>query len=61
MLSLVLEVDAIGKLDTREYLMTIFLISHQNHVVAHHLNCLVETVQMRGHNLFLCMIDKNYT
>ena len=33
--------------------MIIFLISHQNHnVVTPHLNRLVETVQMRGHNLW---------
>ena len=31
--------------------MIIFLISHRNHVVVPRLNCLVETVQMRGHNL----------
>ena len=31
--------------------MIIFLISHQNHVVTSHLNRLIKTVQMRGHNI----------
>ena len=31
--------------------MIIFLISHRNHVVVPHLNCLVETVQMTDHNI----------
>ena len=31
------------------YLKIIFLISHV--VVTPHMNCLVETVQMRGHNI----------
>ena len=35
-------------LDKKEYLMIIFLIS------------LVETVQMRGHNMLLCIINKNF-
>ena len=48
-------------LDKREYLMIIFLISHRNHVVVPHLNCLVETVQMKGsQHMFLCRINKNY-
>ena len=41
--------------------MIIFLFSHGNHiVVTPYLNRLVETVQMRGHNMFLCRINQNY-
>ena len=40
-------------LDNKEYLMIIFLIfSSKPYVVAPHLNCLDEMVQMRGHNMF---------
>ena len=38
-------------LDKKEYLMIILLISHQNHIVTPHQNCLVERVQMRGYNI----------
>ena len=30
------------------------------YVVTPHLNRLIEMVQMRGHNMFLCRINKNY-
>ena len=40
-------------LDKREYLMISFVISQKSYVVTSHLNCLVETVQMRDHNKYL--------
>ena len=40
-------------LDKRQYLMIFFLIfSTKPYVVTPHLNCLNETVQMRGHNIW---------
>ena len=42
-------------LDKREFLMIIFLISHHcliPYVVTRHLNRLIETVHMRGHNIW---------
>ena len=42
--------------------MIIFLISltSKPYAVTPHLNRLVETVQMRGLNMFLCRINNNY-
>ena len=47
-------------LDKREYQIIIFLSSHRNHnVVTPHLNRLIETVQMRGHNIcFYAVLTK---
>ena len=50
-------------LDMREYLIIIFFLffSLKPYVVTPHLNHLIETVQMSGHNIcFLCRINKNY-
>ena len=34
--------------------------SSKPYVVTPHLNCVIETVQMRDHNMFICRINKNY-
>ena len=39
--------------------MIIFLISHRNHVVTPHLKRLVETVHLRGHNMFYAELTKD--
>ena len=50
----------------REYLMICFYFASKPYVVTphlnhSHLNQLIETVQMWGHNImFLCIINKNY-
>ena len=53
-----------SELDKRENLMIIegyfFLFLIETICCDHHLNCLNETVQMRGNNAFLCRINKNY-
>ena len=35
--------------------------SSKPYVVTPHLNRLIETVQIRGHDMFLCRINKKYT
>ena len=48
--------------DKRKYLMIIFLISLKPYVVTPHLNRLIETVQMRGHNIrFYAKLTKNFS
>ena len=48
--------------DKREYLMIIFLISLKPYVVTPHLNRLIETVQMRGHNIrFYAELTKKFS
>ena len=59
-----LSIMLVRALDKKGHLMIIednfSYFSLKPYAVTPHVNSLYETVQMRGHNMFLCRINKNY-